>query len=292
MKPQEPGTLKRNRKSILIAGILIVFTSTLYGYEFQVRLSGGLNYLGLKDVNSALRGWEDGLRREAVRQSWKTEGGAVPEFHGGFEFQAELIFLLTPRLGIGLGSGYIHKETLEKDAALTIVKGTVTYLYARLTKVSAVPLDLTAYYFIPLGRDFHIYLKAGAGYLNARYVDREANKKIEDSRYVYPTLAFAKAGGPSFQGGVGLAYQIEPFMGFFLEAAWRLARPGSFTGENKAGEQGTLYYFEEYNPDLDFWQARMQVLPQPPAGERIRSAGKAVIDLSGASVRVGISLKF
>jgi len=284
--------LSRNQKRIGAAGILFFFASALFGYEFQVRIFGGLDYLGLKDVNTALRGWEDGLRREASFKHWKVEGGALPAFHGGFEFQAEFMFLFTPHLGISLGSGYIYKESLEESAALTVIKGTTTYLYARPTKISAVPIDLSAYYFVPLGPALRVYLKAGAGFLHARYVDREANKKIEDSRYVYPTLASAKAGGPTFQGGIGLTYLLEPYMGFFLEAAGRLAKPGTFTGENKAGDPGTLFYFEQYNPGLDYWQARMQVLPALPDGAGIRAAAKASVDLSGGSVRVGIFLKF
>ena len=290
--PEGPGNVKRNRKFILLAAIPVIFASALGAVEFQVRLSGGLNHFGLKEVNSALRGWEDGLRKDAAAQGWGVEGGLISGFHRGFEFQAELLFLFTPRIGISIGSGYIYKETLEEDFPLTIVKGPTTYVYARPTKISAVPLDLTAYYFLPLSPSFSLYLKAGAGHLSARYVDREANKKLEDNRYVYPTLAFAKADGPAYHAGIGLAFQLEPFMGFFLEASGRLARPGPFSGEDKAGSLGSLYYFEEYNPALDFWQARIQVLAAAPAGERIRSAKIAEVDLSGATVRVGIHLKF
>ena len=284
--------MKLSRRFILFLAVPVILASGLGAVEFQFRLSGGLNYLGPKEVNSALKGWEDGLRKEAAAQGWGIEGGLIPGLHRGFEFQAEFLFLLTPRVGIGFGSGYLYKETLEKDSPLTIVKGQSTFIYARPTKVSAVPLDLTAYYFFPLGPSFSLYLKAGAGYLSARYIDREASKKLEDSRFVYPTLAFAKAGGPSYQAGIGLSYRLEPFMGFFLEASGRRARPGVFNGENKAGAPGTLYYFEEYSPALDFWQARIQVLPEAPAGEEIRSAKNAEVDLSGATFRIGIYLKF
>jgi hypothetical protein len=61
---------------------------------------------------------------------------------------------------------------------------------------------------------------------------------------------------------------------------------------NTLQQDGTLFAFEEYIPDSDFWQAKLGVWPEAPAGSGFRSVREAVIDLSGFSVKMGIVLKF
>ena len=64
---------------------------------------------------------------------------------------------------------------------------------------------------------------------------------------------------------------------------------GGFYGENGIG---TLYSFEQFDPKLDFWQLKYQILSEEPSGEDIRSAQEAEVDFSGLSVKLGLIIKF
>jgi hypothetical protein len=71
-----------------------------------------------------------------------------------------------------------------------------------------------------------------------------------------------------------------------------MAKINGFQGETHEGETGELYFFEEYSSDIDFWQAKFQMLTEGPSGDNFRSAKKAVVDFSGYSVKIGLLIKF
>jgi len=272
---------------------LILLCSLSYGMDIRLRLASGLLTLNPEDINLALAGWQQEFetRSEAFDYMDYISGEAA-ELRLGIQFEAELLFSFSSRLAVGLSGGYDYAELSEEDTLLTIVQDGVTYNVARPTKISAYPFVLSAYYFIPLSSRLSAYLRAGAGYVLAKYVGREARKMESETRYVYPRVETADAGRTGFLGGLGLGYQFDPSFGFFIEATALSARVSRFKGEDTAQQEGSLFAFEEYIPDLDFWQAKIGVLTEAPAGSGYRSVREAVIDLSGFSVKMGIVLKF
>lgn len=271
---------------------MLFLISWAHSIELSLKLSGGLSYINLKNTNRTLQDWSEWQKREAdYRKNWSFLGGEVRGFHSGFDFEGEIIVSFTPHLAAGVGTGYIHGELNEEKTEITLEKVLGTYIYVRPTKVSAFPLTLSGYYFFPL-KKVNFFIKGGAGIIWAKYIDREGNKKTSATKFAYHQLQRTSAKGSTLFGGLGIMYDMEPGMRFFVEGSARLAKISGFHGENKEGDTGILYFFEEYDPDLDFWQAKNRISADEPSGENIRSVEEATVDFSGFSVKIGIIIKF
>jgi hypothetical protein len=126
----------------------------------------------------------------------------------------------------------------------------------------------------------------------AKFVGREGLKKENETRFFYTLFETASARRPAYLGGLGLSYNFDAAFGFFAEATAQSGKVGGFTGQDNLNQPGRLYTYEEYIPDLNFWQAKTHVLPGPPGGANFRSVREATVDLSGYTVRLGLILKF
>jgi hypothetical protein len=283
----------KRRTAASVLGGLILLGSLSFGVEIRLRLGTGVLKQNPEDLNLALAGWQQLLEGRAhfyPNQEYVSGTAAVIRWGGVFE--AELLFSFSSRLAVGLSGGYAYAEATEKATLLTIIWDGIAYNYVRPTKITAYPFALSAYYFVPLGPKLSAYLRAGGGYIQAKYTAREGLKKESETRYAYPDAETAQAGRPAFLGGLGLGYQFDPNFGFFIEAATLSARVSGLEGVNTLQQEGTLFAFEEYIPDLDVWLAKMEVRPEAPAGSGFRSIREAVLDYDGFSIKMGIVVKF
>jgi len=282
----------RGKKIIGVAAVFILCSAlSAFGIEFHLKLFGGLNYSSFNDINLALIAWKMQHEKEAqVTHGYEFEGGDVKKFHNGLDFETELLVFLSHRVALGIGTGYIYNELLDQKTALTIKKNVTTYVYVHPTTVSAFPLSLSGYYFLPLGKKFSLYFRGSVGLLWAKYVDRDGVRRIQDTKYSYSSqLATAK--GTFFQGGLGFKYQLEAFISFFLEASAKAAKIDNFMGD-LGKEKGTLYFYEEYVPKTKFWEAKIRLMTKEPTGLFYRSVRKASVDFSGVSAKIGLMIKF
>jgi opacity protein-like surface antigen len=194
-------------------------------------------------------------------------------------------------LGLSISAGYTIASLEEKQTLLSISQGGILRDYARPTKISALPVLVSAYVFVPLGQKFSGYLRGGLGILQATYVVRESNKLAEADRFVYPLYDSGKARRLGYVGGLGLTYKFDRSLGFFVEVAIRSARVSGFEGEDKQGVKGRFYAYEEYRSDIDFWQPQTRIFPEAPGGGDVRNVREATVDFSGYSARIGLFLK-
>ncbi len=282
-----------NKARALIGAAFLLLSSLSLSAGVELRLASGLRQMKLGQVNLALAGWEEKVHQEAsLFPDWSLEGGPIPELRFGFTFEGELTFFLSSRLALGVNAGYVYSRLDEQDTLLSLTQESATSQVARPTKISAYPVTLLGYVFFPLGPKFHFYLKGGAGIIQCKYVSREAVKLPIETEFLYPVLDLAEARGSTYLGGIGFDYKFDAFLGFFIEATVQSAKVNGFSGEDESGEKGDLYSFEEYLPELDFWQAKIKILAQAPEGASVRSVRKAMIDFSGFSVKIGVLLKF
>ncbi len=285
--------MKRMKAIIVLATVFVISTPASFCSDFLFRLSSGLGWLKADEVNRSLTGWQEGWKRQVdVDPSLSLESENFRSLHLGIDFEAELLFSFSRWLGLSVSAGYVYASLDEKQTLLSINQEGILTDYARPTKVSAYPVLLSAYIFIPLGQKLSAFLRGGLGTIQARYVVREARKEAESERYVYPVYDNAKASGPSYLGGLGLSYALDRSLGFFLEANFRSAMVSGFEGEDKLGVKGRLYTYEEYRPDIDFWQPRMGLHPEEPTVDGIRNVREATVDFSGFSAKIGLFLKF
>lgn len=278
-------------KSITILLLLLFSASLSYGIEFSFRLSGGLNYLKLGSVNRVLQDWAgEWEKRSQIRAFWNFEG-EVGKFHRGIEFGGELMMTLTPRFWVSLGLGYVYGEISDTKTEITIERRHATDIRVRPNKVSAYPINLSGYFFLPLKGKISPYLKGSIGVYFAKYIDWQGRRTLPDTEFNYSSQ-IAEATSPAFEGGLGFAVEVDSYLRFFIEGSARKAKISGFEGEIKQDEQGTLFYFEKYDPELEFWQANTEILSEKPEGEEFRSVQEATVDFSGFSVKIGLIIKF
>jgi len=285
--------VKRFGKRLIPLWVLIFLAGGLEAAQLSLKLSGGMSFINPGHLNRALQTWEEWQRREAAdKANFTFVDGNVGRFKNATEFQAELLLEISTHLAIGIGTGYIYSDLPEEDVLVTIEKLTGTFSYTYPTKISALPLMLTATYYIPLNEIFRLYFRGAAGVAWAKYVDRDGNKNITAENFGYPRLNKGSASGPIYAGGIGLTFQVEEGVQIFAETSWRRAKLSGFEGENKDEESGTLFFYEELDEDLEYWQAKNTILPASPEGENLRSAEETMVDFSGFTARIGISIKF
>jgi hypothetical protein len=284
---------KVGRKRIAGLGLLCVLLPAAalpsYGLDLSFKLSGSYNFLVLNDVNRCLQAWVEFHKKDVASvPDWTFSDGKAEKVRGGFDLEGEVLLNLTPRWAVGIGSGYSFSEVTESRSIInTVEKRAVSFAYVRPTKVAATPLIVSGYHFLPLGRKVQIYVRAGMGWLWAKYVSREGVRRATKRDYTYTSFNSASGRGALVQGGLGVKYVQDPSLGFFCEASLRQAKVNSLKGEN-----GALYFFEEYYSSLDFWWAKIETMEMAPAGENFRSARKAVVDFSGFVLKLGFFIKF
>jgi opacity protein-like surface antigen len=276
------------KTTILFAACLLALVLPAHAAEVHLKLGGGLSWFRPDDVNRAIRDWVDWHELESAQNdAWTYLGGKTPEIRLGYTFEGELQFFLSPRLAFSVSAGFLYSDLSAEDTEIRINKKQGVILLVQPRTVSAVPLAFSAYYYLPLSAHFRGYAKAGAGYTWAKHVEREGSKRETANKYNYSLEENASATGPVYQAGLGMDFALESGVRFFLEGSYRWMRVSGFSGET-----GKLYHFEEYSPDLDFWQEKNRLFTELPVGENIRSVREAEVDFSGFSLILGIAIRF
>jgi hypothetical protein len=284
--------MKRIKSIAFLAAVGFLSPSLSSGFDLTLRLSAGLGRLKADEVNLALGGWREGWNRQVeVNPNWSLLGEKTGSLHLEADFEAELLLSFSRWLGLSLSAGYAFASLDEKQTLLSISQGEILNDYGRPTKISALPLFISAYVFLPLGQKFNAYLRGGLGTFLATYVVRETNKPAGAARFTYPVYDNAKASSLGYLGGLGLTYKLDQSLGFFVEVSIRSARVSRFEGEDKQGVKGRLFSYEEYRPDIDFWQLQTRLLPEEPDGGTVRNVREATVDFSGYSAKIGVCLK-
>lgn len=277
----------------LIPILIVVFFSTGSAARVNLKFSGGPSYLSLKNTNVVLQDWELYLKKYTENHIlWQFLEGKTPGFHLGMDFEGEITAFLSPRWAVGFSTGYLYGELSEKNSALTLQRKNNTFHYASLTTVSAFPLKICGYYFFSFNKRIDIYTKLSGGFIWAQYIHRKAVKKVEADQYVYSALQKASAQSPIWTSGLGFMYEVEKGVSFFTEANLRYARVSQFKDKNQQGEIKRLFFFEEYIPSFQIWQAKQESLSEKPEGENFRSVREGVVDFSGLSVKIGFMIQF
>ncbi len=264
------------------------------GIGLSVKLTGGLNYFLGGDIDEGTRGLCH-LNADFISSLGFTVKKNIKPFHIGYDLTGDIIFNLSPKVGIGLGIGYIHAT---KRSFLVFSEQDIYIFYTLDSRpsISAVPIRLGLFLTLPLHRLFNITFNGGA----ALYL----------TKYSYTLRSFlwtpggrihhkASANGLGFHGGIGFEINLNPRSTFFIEIQGRYAKITNFKGTAKSREfissyyfypvssseeEGMLYYLEgEGHPSL-------AILEEEPSG--YSTVRKATFDFSGFAIHSGIRIKF
>ncbi|MCK4646718.1 MAG: hypothetical protein KAU46_10730 [Candidatus Aminicenantes bacterium] len=260
------------------------------GIGLSVRLSGGLNIFFGGDIDKGTRGLYDSTA-DFLSSEGYTLDIRTRSFHRAVDIAGDIIFNLTPHIGIGLGAGYIRGV---ETSVLTISREDLDGLPQVNSSpvINAVPIRLGLFFTLPIHQLFAVSFNCGAALYQTKYSYSLASNWM-DMKSLYHT---ARAKSLGFHGGIGFEINLTPRAVFFIEGRGRYARISNLKGTAVEREwvvydfvdsikaKGTLYYLEDEKYPY------LAVLEEEPSGYKV--VRKAVFDFSGISLRAGIRFKF
>lgn len=289
-----------NIRKISAYGAVLAFFAVLcvwssgpaWGTELDLKLFGGYNYLWGGDLNTGTEGFTN-FWLDLVRAAGWSVGGTYKPAHFGFSFGGDLIFLLSPTLGIAFGAEYLQASP-ETNFSLTHASDSGNIIVE--PNASAVPLKVSLYVSIPSGTGFRTTLHVGAGYYLAKMSSRV---RLEEGGDFIQWENTASANGFGFHGGLGFEFELSPAAALFLEARGRYAKFGGFDGDmvlsdtsGSVTESGKLYYWEEQGITAQFYPVLMVADTEPTPTSYRRNIREGKVDFSGAGVVGGLVIRF
>jgi hypothetical protein len=283
----------RIKKGILFLPLMFCLVVPSGAVKLSFKLTGGLMKFQPEAINRAATDWyEMQILEDENRNLWTVLEGEARTISGLFQFEGELLLHLHKRFALSIGSGFDYAGIDTDGAHVVMSKPTGDFDLVHTQKVTAVPLVLSGYCFLPLGSRVQLYARAGGGRLFARYIDREGSKKVDATKYGFSLDQSTGASAPMYVGALGITFATPSGLSFLVEVGWRQARITDLTGETEEWDDWNIYSFEQYYSDLDFWRLRHSLYSELPSGEDVRNAQSMAIDMGGWSVRVGIIIHF
>jgi hypothetical protein len=265
----------------------------------NLRLYGGFSRLAAGDVNEGCDGFFELLELYAALGFGTASGGYNP-IHAGYNFGADLVFQLSPNIGVGIGAGYLQSS---KSSFMTLSSTAIGEITLTGTpKLSAMPIRLAVFFTLPLGGKFNLTADAGGTYYAALKFEAAQRLDIGATDWEEMSLSASRSSlsdNLGFQGSLGFEYKISSKMGLFFEAVGRYASFKNFdtataTSQSSGGDPvtdvGKIYLASYTYPDgtySAFVISEAVPLPDPDVTYR-----EPKIDLSGFSLQAGIRIRF
>lgn len=274
--------------------------------KFSIKITGARDRLAIGDINRCL----SSINNNDTFDYWRENApervvGEITELNNWIDdWEAELRIDITPRIGIGFStSGSIHKKN---ESSLTYTDrgwagDQITGIAFKPDIKVSMPVRLGIYYTLPFSSKFNIFFNAGIGYYSGQMNEHSKYEVTTPSGgYGYTNIYWEtdRKSSFGFHGGVGVEYLLTKNLALVLESRGKHVKINDFKGRiqfnHSSGmqneETGTLYYYTMWNPGIGTRYANLTVWEKPPDFSIyfIDDVKKAVLDLSGYSLRVGI----
>jgi len=265
--------------------------------RLSLKLYGGYSHILAGDINEGSDGFFEILDLYAALGVGTLTGGYKP-LHGGYDFGADLIYQITPTIGVGVGAGYMRNT---KTSTATLTDGENQLEVAAQPTVSAIPIRLGLFFTVPVAGQVNLTADLGGTYYAGLKLDATQLIQFSPINWSEMSVASLTAGSSNlgFHGSLGFEYLFSPKMGFFVEAAGRYAKLKNFeevtgimndSGGSSDTTDGKLYIATTTDPDFTF--SLFTVEETPPVDDVEATFREPKIDLSGFSLRVGIRIRF
>ena len=271
-----------------------------FGLKITIRLEGGWNTFAGGDIEKGIGGMYDHAVAVISASDLPIVQNRRESNHAGLEAGGDIIYCLTPRLGIGIGGA---KVKAGKDSHLAFQQANLYADDLRLwPEIEVYSLRTGLFYSFPFAGRLAISVRGGPALYSAKYscsIGLSAGSYIPEldelgiNNVGYYQKGRAKQMG--FEGGLGFEFNPNPFVAFFVEAQGRYAKIGGFKGEEETGfyqnvsyqrsvKKGSVYIGREATyPHLDIIPSESTV----PGNAR-----EATLDFSGVSFLAGLKLRF
>ena len=263
--------------------------------KLSVKLYGGYAHVLAGDVNEGTDYYFEILEAYAA-EGLGTVTGSYKPVHGGYNFGGDIIYQLSPKLGLGLGVGYMRNSSSSLGTFSESEVGEVTITAA--PTLTAMPVRLGLFFTTPLSAKLNLTADAGAAYYAGLKLEAVQGLEFSPDEWMNMTVEGSERSGidVGFQGSLGVEYMLSPKLGLFVEAAGRYAKfsnfeivTGTMAGSGGSPEtvEGKLYIasddFGTYEisgftivetgdtPDPTYWEPK--------------------IDFSGFSLQAGIRIR-
>jgi hypothetical protein len=289
------------KRKLAVLSMLLFATFTLTGMSqaqgFRLKLSGGYGTMTVGDYNSYGAGLNDLVSTlEALGAS--TEG-EFNKINLGFEYEAEFIWSLPAGFGVGIGIGYIQRSKMTELSATLPPIGSASASLG--PKITAVPINLSAYYFTPGITPLKFFVYGGIGHYYGR-MTIDIREESTPPAFWSEEEGMLKDQGFGLHGGVGMEFKVAPKIALFLEGRARSCKLSGWKGDStyldsdgfRATEEGSMWYFELFDQNYGSgeWFPGMTISTGTPSGPDLRNVRKFEVNLSGISLRTGIRIKF
>jgi hypothetical protein len=261
-----------------------------HGLGFNLKLAAGLNLFSGGDFYRGAAGMFDSNADAFISSGYTQESRKAKSFRSGFEGGGDIIYHVSPHLGVGLGMDYIHARA----ESLFVFHGqeAIAFKLWSTPWINAFSIKLGLFYDLPVSSWLTVCFNGGPALFLVKY---NYNRNVLIPGVADDFYQQAKAHGIGFRGGLGLEIHLNQRAAVLLEAQGRYARITGFEGSEKFShevsgwptireEQGSLYYVEAEK------YAELAVLSEGAAN--IQNAGKAVLDFTGISLLAGLRFRF
>jgi hypothetical protein len=265
--------------------------------KLSLKLYGGYSHMLAGDVNEGSDFYFEILEAYAA-EGMGTATGRYKPLHGGYNFGADLIYQISPALGIGLGIGYMRGSS---ESVGTLTFETDEYILSAAPMLQAMPIRLGLFLAVPVGPKLDLIANAGAAYYMGLKFEGSQYQEDETGDWMRMTIEGSERSGADigFHGSLGFEYKLSPKLGFFVEAVGRYAKFKNFetvTGSveysdgTSDSDEGLLLYIEEYDFGMgDYELSGFYLSDTEPTGPEYR---EPKIDLTGFSLQAGFRIRF
>jgi len=286
--------------------------------RLSIKLTGGLRYMRVGDINTHIKSFDDFLSR------------AIPTYRGGkmkvinnygSDFEGELRLDIGSKFAVGLGVGFISSESNSNFRTAGIYPFPEIWIYyipdhliefVTELKTKTIPLKIGGYYNLPLGTKINVILNGGFGYYFSKCSLYKYNLNVPlDPSYLFAEISneYNVSGkNLGIHGGFGFEYKLTNSLALVAEAQRRYAKikklegdriyyyyklAGLFGDLDQGKEEGILYIGERDMTDVGYGSQCPDLIisPTKPTGPEFRNIKQAGLDFSGISLRVGIRVK-
>jgi len=293
----------RRKPVLLSVTILCIFFLTTAGNaqdsykKFNLKFSGGYGNTAQGDLDEVLDGLNSQLADLAAMVGLANPDD-VENVNWGLDFEGEFIFSLSKKFGVGLGVGYMERKI---DSSVEFgLEPLISGSFSWEPKYTAVPINLSGYYYLPINSKMSAYLKAGIGYYFAKitYKIQQEFKVLGYPNDWEQNEGEAKDNGFGFHGGLGFEYKMTESISLYAEGMGRYVNFKNWDVDNTwtdlsgytLRQSGTFWYVEEYVEDTGKYYPSLELSEQKPSNQGLRNVRKAEIDFSGFSFRIGVKI--
>ena len=279
-----------------------IYKKEQYGFNFGIKLFGNMGHtIGTHDVNEAHEGWNNLVSDLSALFGENVDGKLEPLSCGPY-VGGELMFSFIPRFSVGIGAGFIQ---FTKESTVLITSEWASQEFTRIPKIRAIPITLSLYYSLPVGKIFNVTASAGVGYyLGKFFYDIYESFDDNDVSLLYE----ADSNTFGIHGGIDLEFNINRALALVFGVSGRCANLKDLTGNwdytyDYSGEDQTitltdrtLWYVEEnfdFDPDSPAgkWYPTLLMYDEEPEASFYRNVRKAKVSLSSMALQIGILIR-